>query len=175
MSIHVFIPPQSMHSSYATVVLESINREDKHRLCFGNLTPAEFSRLSRPPASWLFVGAEEDATGTHILGFLWLTEFKERSASLHFGFTKRGRSMGASLALQAFHMAFDAGLGCIHGLFPQSYRHIYPFAKTLGGTNMGSIPASCRNAYTDEIDNGVLWLFTPETTPRYNNLQPQEN
>lgn len=174
MSIHIFIPPTPVHDRYACAVMESINKEDKHRLCFADMPPETFMQLSRQPTSWLFVGVDENATGTHILGFLWLTDFRERSASLHFGFTKHGRSMGAYLASTAFHMAFDAGIGSIHGLFPQGYRHIFPFAKTLGGTNMGIIPASCRNAYTGNVENGVLWLFTPQTTPKHTNPITQE-
>lgn len=174
MHTHIFVPSPETHELYARSAFDCLGEDGSRKVCLGAMPCDDFIRLTAQPASWLFVGIEEHASTSHFLGFLWLTHFEEKTARLHFGFTKAGRTRAYELAAKALHMAFATGLHSIYGIYPTSYRHIAPFAASLGGACLGTIPGSCLDTLRKRTTDGVLWVFTPENTPKVSQTPTQE-
>lgn len=174
MRTHIFVPTPETHELYARSAFDCLGEDGSRKVCLGAMSGEEFICLTAQPASWLFVGIEEHIHASHFLGFLWLTHFEEKTARLHFGFTRAGRARAHELGVKALHLAFAAGLQSIYGIYPASYRHIARFAARLGGACLGTIPASCLDTLRDSTTDGVLWVFTPETMPHSAQNQTQE-
>lgn len=168
----IIITNQDNHQHLAALTYAGLQADGTARACVSRFTSSSFCQWTRPGDCWFFMGhdapAGQQPTAANVLGYLALRDWEGKTARIHFAITRRARSFGVALALRAFNIAFSTapgfpGLQSIFGIFPQSYRHIPPFARKLGGACLGTIPGAGFDQLRNRECPGVIWCFTPET------------
>lgn len=147
------------HADMAARAYDALTADKCAAFCLGDISLADFTAQTHPDKTWFLTAYK----GAQFLGYLCLSDWQHKSARLRFGLTRMGRPLGIELALHACRLAFSTGLESIYGIFPESYRHIAPFARRLGGECLGNIPGMCWDSARGLTVSGVVWVFTPHT------------
>lgn len=161
MGARIFIPAPDEHETQARRMYRAMEGDGCKTVCLGGMSENTFVDVSR--SGWFIMGENAGC----LLGYLLLRQFEARSARLHFCILRAARADGLDYARRAFAIAFDSGrLDSIYGIFPATYRHVTPLARSLGGAWMGEIPGAAWDNIRNRPVPGVVWLFTPADSGR---------